>query len=72
MAVIKNIRNAIDLNSLFEDPTPGSNYLYFQSDAYTKDTLAPLYDIGMTYTSNGSIINNTFGYSGVSQAGVSP
>jgi hypothetical protein len=72
MAVIKNIRNAIDLNSLFEDPTPGSNYLYFQSDAYTKDTLAPLYDIGMTYTSNGSIINNTFGYSGVSQAGTIP
>jgi len=67
MAVIKNIRNAIDVNSLFEDPVPGSNYLYFQSDAHTKDTLAPLYDIGITYTTNGSVISNTFGYSGVGQ-----
>jgi len=67
MAVIKNIRNAMDVNSLFEDPVPGSNYLYFQSDAYTKDTLAPLYDIGITYTTNGSVISNTFGYSGVGQ-----
>jgi len=68
MAVIKNIRNYVDVNSLFEDPTPGSNYLYFQSDAYTKDTLAPLYDLGITYTTNGSVVNNTFGYSGVGTA----
>lgn len=67
MAVIKTIRNYVDVNSLFEDPIPGSNYLYFQSDAYTKDTLAPLYDIGIVYNTNGSVISNTFGYSGVSQ-----
>jgi hypothetical protein len=67
MAVIKTIRNAIDVNSLFEDPVPGSNYLYFQTDAYTKDTLAPLYDIGLIYNTNGSVISNTFGYSGVGQ-----
>ena len=69
MAVIKTIRNPVDTNSLFEDPIPGSNYLYFQNDAYSKDTLAPLYDIGMVYTTNGSVINNTFGFSGVGQTG---
>lgn len=68
MAVIKNIKNYIDLNSLFEDPTPGSNYIYFQADAYYKDTLAPLFDVGLIYTTNGGVINSTFGYSGVSRA----
>lgn len=67
MAVIKTIRNYLDTNSLFEDPTPGSNYIYFQNDAYTKDTLAPLYDMGIIYNTNGSVISSTFGLSGVSQ-----
>ena len=65
MAVIKTIRNCIDLNSLFEDPTPGSNYIYFQADAYYKDTLAPLYDVGLIYNANGSVVSSLFGYSGV-------
>jgi len=66
MAVIKTIRNPINVNSVFEDPVPGSDYLYFQYDAYTKTTLAPLHDIGMIYSTAGTIgTGNSFGYSGL-------
>ena len=62
MAVIKTIRNPLSYAALFEDPIPGSNYIYFQLDAYTKDTIAPLHDLGFIYTTSGQVGGN-YGYS---------
>jgi len=47
-----------------EDPTPGSNNIFFQSDLYSKDTLAPQYDQGLLFTTDGSL--TTAKYWGVS------
>ena len=64
MAIIKTIRYPINTSSMTEDPTPGSNNLFFQSDLYAKDTLAPQYDQGLQFTTDGSL--NTDKYWGVS------
>ena len=64
MAIIKTIRNPVNIASLFEDPIPGSDMLYMQSDAYSKGTLAPQYDIGLIFGTSGQIgSGSTFGYS---------
>jgi len=68
MAIIKNIRNYLDASTIFEDPQPGSDNLFIQADAYSKTTLNPLLDKGVIYTSNGSVVGSSFGYSGQSQA----
>ena len=65
MAIIKTIRYNLDIASLFEDPQPGSDTLFIQTDAYSKTTLNPIIDKGLIYTTNGSVINNKFGFSGV-------
>jgi hypothetical protein len=65
MAIIKTIRYNLDIASLFEDPQPGSDNLFIQTDAYSKTTLNPTIDKGLIYTTNGSVISNTFGFSGV-------
>lgn len=64
MAIIKTIRYPINTSSMTEDPTPGSNNLFFQSDLYAKDTLAPQYDQGLMFTTDGSL--STTKYWGVS------
>jgi len=45
---------------MMEDPTPGSNNLFFQNDLYAKDTLAPQYDQGVNYTTDGSLTINKY------------
>lgn len=64
MAIIKTIRYPINTSSMTEDPTPGSNNLFFQSDLYSKDTLAPQYDQAIMFTTDGSL--TTAKYWGVS------
>jgi len=66
MAIIKTIRNYLDVSTIFEDPQPGSDNLFIQADAYSKTTLNPLVDKGVIYSSNGSVTGNSFGYSGQS------
>lgn len=66
MAIIKTIRNYLDLSTLFEDPQPGSDNLFIQVDAYSKTTLNAILNGGLIYTTNGSIIGNyAYGFSGV-------
>lgn len=67
MAIIKTNRNWYNVSLLFEDPQPGSDNLFIQTDAHSKTTLNPILNAGIIYTSNGSVIGNEFGYSGVSQ-----
>ena len=67
MAIIKTIRNYLDASAMFEDPQPGSDNLFIQTDAYSKTTLNSILNGGLIYNTNGSVISNTFGYSGVGQ-----
>jgi hypothetical protein len=67
MAIIKTIRNYVDVSLVFEDPQPGSDNFFIQTDAFSKTTLNPIINGGIIYTTNGSVISNTFGYSGVGQ-----
>ena len=43
-----------------EDPIPGSNNLFFQNDLYAKDTLAPQYDQGINYSTDGALTTNKY------------
>lgn len=64
MAIIKTLRYPINIASMFEDPTPGSNNIFFQSDAYYKDAISPQFDQGINYTTDGSITTaKRWGYS---------
>jgi hypothetical protein len=64
MAIIKTLRYPINMVSMFEDPTPGSNNVFFQSDAYYKDAISPQYDQGINYTTDGTITTaKRWGYS---------
>ena len=64
MAIIKTLRYPINMVSVFEDPTPGSNNIFFQSDAYYKDAISPQFDQGINYTTDGSITTaKRWGYS---------
>lgn len=60
MAIIKTIRYPTNISSMMEDPTPGSNNLFFQTDLYAKDTLAPQYDQGINYSTDGSLTTNKY------------
>ena len=69
MAIIKTLRYPINVSSMVEDPTPGSNNIFFQNDAYYKDTIAPQYDLGIQYTTNGTIgTSQVYGRSNPNQA----
>jgi len=63
MAIIKTLRNATIVAAIFEDPQPGSDYIYFQNDAYSKTTLNPVYDKGIIYSLTGQITGTQFGFS---------
>ena len=55
MAIIKIIRNPnYGTAAVYEDPVPNSPYIFFQHDAYDKNTLAPQFDTAMNW--------NTLGY----------
>lgn len=62
MAIIRTNRYNFQVPSLTEDPTPGSNLMYFQLDAHNKTTLASFMD---TYLLNNttSVTATTFGFS---------
>jgi hypothetical protein len=64
MAIIKTFRNALNVASIFEDPQPGSDYIYFQNDAYSKSSLSPIYDKGLNYSVTGLVTDAfNFGWS---------
>ena len=64
MAIIKTFRNALNVASIFEDPQPGSDYIYFQNDAYSKSTLNPIFDKGLVYSATGLVSSSfNFGWS---------
>jgi len=64
MAIIKTIRNPVNVASMFEDPQPGSDYIYIQHDQYSKTTLNPIFNGGLVLSTNGTIsTSNGFGYS---------
>lgn len=64
MAIIKTLRYPINVSSMFEDPTPGSNNIFFQNDAYYKDSISPQYDQAINYTTDGTITTaKRWGYS---------
>ena len=55
MAIIKTLRNATAVAAMFEDPQPGSDYIYIQTDAYSKSTLNPYFDKGLQYSTSGKL-----------------
>ena len=64
MAIIKTLRYPITMTAMFEDPQPGSDYIYFHSDAYSKSNLNPYFDAGIVYTTDGSLTTGKiFGWS---------
>jgi hypothetical protein len=64
MAIIKTLRYPITMTAMFEDPQPGSDYIYFHSDAYSKSNLNPYFDAGIIYTTDGSLsTGKIFGWS---------
>lgn len=64
MAIIKTLRYPITMTAMFEDPQPGSDYIYFHSDAYSKSNLNPYFDAGIVYTTDGSLTTaKIFGWS---------
>jgi hypothetical protein len=68
MAIIKTFRYPVNFVSMFEDPIPGSNIIYFQADAYDKNTLNGIFDYGLVFSTNGQLgTANTFGRSRIDQ-----
>ena len=68
MAIIKTFRYPVNFVAMFEDPIPGSNFIYFQADAYDKNTLNGVFDYGLIYSTNGQLgTSNTFGRSKIDQ-----
>jgi len=77
MAIIKTLRYPFQASAMTEDPQPGSDYIYFQTDAYSKTNLNPYFDTGLLYSSNGALastnvwgapyptIENGSGYGGI-------
>lgn len=63
MAIIKTLRNTQNVAAIFEDPIPGGDYIYFQNDAYTKGSIAPLFDLGLVWAISGKVSDGVFGYS---------
>jgi len=64
MAIIKTLRYPMTMTAMFEDPQPGSDYIYFHSDAYSKSNLNPYFDAGIVYTTDGSLsTTKIFGWS---------
>jgi hypothetical protein len=62
MAIIKTLRYPFRSAAMFEDPIPGSKYIYFQNDAYDKDTLNPVFDTGILWSTDGTLTTGkTFG-----------
>lgn len=62
MAIIKTLRYPFRSAAMFEDPIPGSKYIYFQNDAYDKDTLNPVFDTGILWSTDGTLTTSkTFG-----------
>ena len=61
MAIIKTVRNYLDVCLLFEDPQPGSDNLFIQTDAHSKTTLNPILNAGIIFTTDGTVVSNTFG-----------
>jgi hypothetical protein len=62
MAIIKTLRYPFRSAAMFEDPIPGSKYIYFQNDAYDKDALSPVFDAGIIWSSDGTLTTaKTFG-----------
>ncbi len=56
MAILRTIKHGYQTAAIIEDPTPGSKYIFFQNDAYNKETLTPLFDIGTNHNSTGGDI----------------
>jgi hypothetical protein len=64
MAIIKTFKYPVNFVSMFEDPIPGSNFIYFQADAYDKNTLNGVFDYGLIFSATGQLATgNTYGYS---------
>lgn len=55
MAIIKTLRYPFQASAMVEDPQPGSDYIYFQSDAHSKNNLNPYFDTGIIYSANGTL-----------------
>jgi len=55
MAIIKTLRYPFQASAMTEDPQPGSDYIYFQNDAYSKANLNPYFDTGLLYSTNGTL-----------------
>ena len=62
MALLRTIKHPYNAHAVLEDPVPGSNKLYFQYDAYNKETLTPLFDVGVNHNTAGTGITG-FGFS---------
>lgn len=70
MAIFKSFSYAYNTAAMYEDPTPGSNKLYFQLDAYDKTSLAPQNGVGINWNLAGSYLqgfgtSNTYASSSV-------
>lgn len=68
MAIIRTNKYAVQVPSLTEDPTPSSNKLYFQNEAFDKTTLNCLFDTTISWNTAGTGYT-TFGYSAVNPGG---
>jgi hypothetical protein len=60
LAIIKTNRYPVTNHVILEDVTPGTNDLFFQLDAYDKNTLVPVYDKAVNHNTTGLGIS-TFG-----------
>jgi len=57
VAILRTVKHPYQTATVIEDPTPGSRYIFFQNDAYNKETLTPLFDIATNHNSAGGAID---------------
>jgi hypothetical protein len=62
VALLRTIKHPYETHAVFEDPTLGSNKVYFQHDAYNKETITPLFDVSVNHNTTGTGITG-FGQS---------
>jgi hypothetical protein len=57
VAILRTTKHPYDTHAVFEDPVTGSNKIYFQHDAFNKETLTALIDIGVNHNAAGNAIS---------------
>ena len=61
MAIIRTFRTGLPCAAVIEDPIPGSPYMFFQLDAVNKNTLTPLFDTQINFSTTGSVVGSVTG-----------